>query len=438
LANLTRDPMGWELEDFAAAHFVSRGCFVETGIKERTPDEILELDIVWTDYRIDRPSPHPVEVKSGGNWGLGDVFKFYGWTQYLGLQPGQFMHKEPCGRLSPSSLKHVSDRTGISFLHVPKPTDAETLLKALGLREPPWQGLPEIWRFSFWAQRRLLKALSKAIEVGVCVESAKAAKEYHQLINDAVFFIRDIRDRVGALLEAHFEHQHLGATAAHEIESGKFEVKGPPQTRVFKKALIDGDFFPVQASLYLAQRARLYILKALVDYWLSGGRSEPQAGVVPTLSGAMRVAPPKLSNAMTTGLNDLSGAKSFRMFPTFWQVFLWNWGGFLLKDRLDKEYSEIAAETGVPVEEIPLALTAFDRLFPIDKGWFREPSDDSRRVLTLMPATMRGIGSFRRLMHEGKENYSDLDFRDDTARRMAGDQNACARLLDCKDEDLVK
>jgi hypothetical protein len=51
LAGLAKDPKGWELEDFVAAHFVSRGCYVETGVKERSPDEILELDLFWTDYR---------------------------------------------------------------------------------------------------------------------------------------------------------------------------------------------------------------------------------------------------------------------------------------------------------------------------------------------------------------------------------------------------
>ena len=87
MADLSKDPKGWELEDFVAAHFVSRGCYVETGIKERLPDEILELDIVWTDYRIEPPIKHPVEVKSG-DWHLGDVFKFFGWTNYLKFRAG--------------------------------------------------------------------------------------------------------------------------------------------------------------------------------------------------------------------------------------------------------------------------------------------------------------------------------------------------------------
>jgi hypothetical protein len=185
LAELAKDPKNLELEDFVSAHFVSRGCYVEQGIKERNPDDILELDIVWTDYRNEPQTRHPVEVKSG-LWGLGEVFKFYGWTQYLGLEPGQFVHKEPCGRLDLASLKHVQARTGITFVHVPKPEEAETHFTAIGLPEPAWADLPEIWRFSFWAQRRLLKSLGEAIRAEVCPESAKAAKKYHHLINDAV------------------------------------------------------------------------------------------------------------------------------------------------------------------------------------------------------------------------------------------------------------
>jgi len=73
--------------------------------------------------------------------------------------------KEPCGRVNPASLQHIRDRTGITLLHVPKPEDAEAHFQALGLPGPPWENLPEIWRYSFWAQRRLLKCLSLAIHL---------------------------------------------------------------------------------------------------------------------------------------------------------------------------------------------------------------------------------------------------------------------------------
>jgi hypothetical protein len=84
----------------------------------------------------------------------------------------------------------------------------------------------------------------------------------------------ELRDRIGDLLSAHFEHQELGASAAYERETGKVEFAHPPNTRTFDKALFNGEHFPIQAGLYLAHRARLYIIEALVDYWLACERGE--------------------------------------------------------------------------------------------------------------------------------------------------------------------
>jgi len=151
MATLAKDPTEWELEDFVSAHFASRGCYVETCVTERSPIDILELDIVWTDYRAAREKPHPVEVKSGG-WGFGDVFKFYGWTQYLRLEAGQYIHKQECNRFEPLSLQHIQDRTGISFLYSPTPSAVEAHLRKIGLPEPLWDGLPQLWRYSFWRE----------------------------------------------------------------------------------------------------------------------------------------------------------------------------------------------------------------------------------------------------------------------------------------------
>ena len=437
MAQLAKDPKGLELEDFVAAHFASRGCYVETGVKERSPDELLELDIVWTDYRKEPQSLHPVEVKSG-EWGLADVFKFFGWTQYLGLEPGEFIHKEPCGRLTPASLKHIETRTGITLLHVPKPEDAETHFKCLGLPDPTWAGLPVIWRYSFLSQRRLLKSLGEAIRQGVCIESAKAAKDYHQLINHAVFFLPDVRDRVGELLSAHFSHQELAASAAYELETGKVEFEHPPQTKTFERALFRGERLPIQACLYLAHRARLYVLKAVVDYWLARERGEIKKTTLKLGEVLIDLTSGRLTAAMASGVEELSTAKSFRMFPIFWQVFLWSWGGFLLQDRLAEEYDDLSRETGVPVCELPVALSAFDKLFPTTQGWFREPSGDSRRVLILMPAAMRGVGAFRRKLRKAVQHYKDLGYKDATTDRLVWDHNTAARLLDCVDTDLVK
>ena len=141
---------------------------------------------------------------------------------------------------------------------------------------------------------------------------------------------------------------------------------------------------------------------------------------------------------MTASLGELGQAKSFCLFPVFWQVFLWGWGGFLLKDRLDQEYADLEKETGVPIADIPAALRVFDKLFPMPGGWFKEPADDSRKVLALMPAAMRGVGAFRRSVRSETQNYADLGYKDATTGRLVQDHNTVVRLLDVNDKDLVK
>lgn len=436
-AELPADPTGLELEDYVAAHFLSRGCYVETGVKERSPDELLELDIVWTNYRVDPPTAHPVEVKSG-DWGVGDVFKFFGWTNYLGIEPGQFIFRQPCGRLNEASLAHLEKNTKVRLLHMPDSKDLDKHLTSLGLPTPASAELPDIWRFAFWAQRRLLKSLNEAIKQGIGRGSAKVAKEYHQLINDAVFFVPDVRDRIGDLLGAHLSHQQLGRSFANELESGTVELATPPETQAFRTALYNGRLFPVQACLYLAHRARLYILKALIDYWLAVERGDIPKRTLKFGRILIDFTSKELSQAMVNAVDELSAAKSFRYFGVFWQVFLWSWGGFLLTDRIDEEYAALAEETGVSIDEIPLALTVFDKIFPVPNGWFRTPANDSRRVLMLMPAAMRGIGAHRRRMRADVKSYTALGYNDATAWRMTSDNDAAYRLLTCADKNLVK
>jgi hypothetical protein len=436
MATLGKDPKNWELEDLVAAHFTSRGCYVETGVTERSPEDILELDIVWTDYRNEPPRGRPVEVKSGG-WGLGEVFKFFGWTRYLGLEPGEFVFREAWAKAD-ACLEHVKKGTGINFLYLPTPADATAHFNSLGLPDPHWEGLPDLWRFSFWAQRRLLTSLNQAVKQNVCPESAKTAKHYQKLINDAVFFIPDVRDRVGELLTAHLGHQELGASAAYELATGKVQFDGAPQTPIFNRALYDGTHFPIQACLYLAHRARLNILKAVIDYWLARERGDIPKTRIKLGDTLYDLTAGRLSQAMAEGIDELSSAKSFRMFPVFWQVFLWSWGGFLLKDRLDQEYADLEKETGVPLEEISVALSAFDKFFPTPGGWFREPGNDSRRVLMLMPAAMRGIGALRRRVRLGVKEYSEMGYTNYTASRLNSDHNSGARLLNSADIELTK
>lgn len=437
MATLSENPRGQELEDFVASHLISRGVYVETAVTHRDPEDILELDIVWTDYATDPAVRHPIEIKSG-DWSLSDLFKYYGWTQYLKLTPGQYICRRLPGRVSQESLHRLCDQLGIGLIHIEDLATVEDALAPLALRAPATVWLPSLWRFTFWAQRRFRKTLAVAINNHHGEESAKAAKRYEQLINDAVFFETDPRSRVEALFSAHMLHRKLAATMAQEIGNGVVDFEDPPQTRLFERALYHGEYLPVQAALYLAHKGRLAILKAAVDYHVTRDRGLLPEQKIRIFDMEIDIGESQLYGGFVEAVERLAECPSFYRFPLFWQVFLFSWGGFILEDRRDDEYRQLSDETGVAVNDMPTALDAFDLLFRNAAPWFRKPAGDARRVLKLMPAVFRGIGAYRRLGLYGCDEYSELGFTDRTAGRMAGDHNVVVRLLDGNDGDLLR
>jgi hypothetical protein len=330
-------------------------------------------------------------------------------------------------------LKHVEGKTGVRLVHADKlPDDLDAHLDAIGLPAPAWAKLPDLWRFSFWSQRELLKRLREARKQdGTVRETVVAAVEYLRLINDAVFFSPDIPTRVSDLLESHRRHRFLARSVALELETGQVVYDAPGDTSTFKAALFDGKHFAVQGAMYLSHRARLYILKAAVDYAVG-----LQLGTIKTfvLRLAGKEIPLSISPYAAFGAAVLRAMKSFAQLPTFWQALMWSWGGFILADREKQEFELLARETGILVEEIPTALTAFDKLFPVPGGWFRQPKYDQRRVLMQMPAVLRGMGAVRRLAMYAVDRYDKLGYKDSTASHMAQDHNAGARLLNESNE----
>lgn len=199
MASLTRNPEGVELEDFVAGHFVSRGLFVESGVTHRDPKGILELDLVCTDYSVLPPGIIPIEIKSG-NWTLGELFKFYGWTRYLWLPPGQFVCRSIADRAGESITASLCKKMGIELVHIESADNVAEKFSSLGLPDRAQGWLPELWRYSLRAQRRLRKVLSIAVQNQRFSITARIARDYDKLINDVIFFELDPRARVEAFL----------------------------------------------------------------------------------------------------------------------------------------------------------------------------------------------------------------------------------------------
>ncbi|MEZ5446490.1 MAG: hypothetical protein R3F45_12030 [Gammaproteobacteria bacterium] len=436
MATLPSNPVESDLEDFVAAHLTARGVFVETGVTDRDPQDILELDVVWTDYDHPEAPRFPIEIKSG-KWQLGDLFKFYGWTRYLDLPSGWFVCRQTAGRVQPDTIDRLGARMGIRVVHIDEPNNADRHFDNLGLPPPSGPELTSIWRYSFKAQRRLLTSLSMAIRNECCPNSARVAKDYFKVINDAIFFEPDIRARVGALLEAHFAHPKLALSSAAEIAGKGYVPDDPPTTQEFKSALYNGRYFPVQACLFLGHRARLALVKAVTDYVLATRRGPLAPRILRIFGQEFELQNAGLYTAFLKAAEKCSQSAHIHRYPVLWQVFLWSWGGFLLEDRRDAEYAALSQESGVPFDEIETALRLFDELFPTAGGWFARRDGSSRRVLKLMPAALRGIGAYSRLIRYKHEHYHELGYKDRTDSHLAEDHNSGVRLLEAPEENLA-
>ena len=79
--------------------------------------------------------------------------------------------------------------------------------------------------------------------------------------------------------------------------------------------------------------------------------------------------------------------------------------------------------------EVLDALQTFDKLFPINGGWFAEPTTSHARLAKLVPMPFQGIGAFHRLQRYGFDLYSDFGYTDLTATDLARWHTRGAQLL---------
>lgn len=86
----------------------------------------------------------------------------------------------------------------------------------------------------------------------------------------------------------------------------------------------------------------------------------------------------------------------YYLYPYFWQVFIFLFGGFILEDKKKEEYQLLSEISGLPEMEIDNALSVFDILFPIEGGWMKKVNSTSIKLLKFMPSSFCGIGVYLR------------------------------------------
>lgn len=137
----------------------------------------------------------------------------------------------------------------------------------------------------------------------------------------------------------------------------------------------------------------------------NGPTSETGVNTSGSTSGATPGAPVQTTVQTTLGASP-EGAPHY---ATFWQQFLWGWGGFYLKDRAGEEFEWMAEYSGIPADKIPTALEAFDRFFPIPNDWLTTPGSTDIHMLKMVPLIFQGIGAHqRRIQYKMVDNLAAL------------------------------
>jgi hypothetical protein len=429
VARLSDIPRGEELEDFVAAHFQTAGFFVEKNIVQKEAEEILELDAVVTSYPGQLPDSILFEVKSG-DWGFSDLFKQLGQMTYLKMPKGAFFTTTAPAHGDVTFYREKAASMGIRFLYVDNTKNANAVFESEGFPPVADPVAFKVWRFSFWVERRLLYQLRQFIKKAPKSVGPKEAIRYYRLVNNGVFFIQDIRERVYRLYSAYKEHPKLTLGNSSELAGKGYDPKeADPSTGFMKEALFEGKHPVLQASMYIEHRARLSILKAAVDYvCLKQAHLLPDK-IVDGKINLQKLLFSILPLSFVDALKALEAFPHFKKLPHFWQAFLWSNGGFLLTDRLEAEYKTLSDQTGIPATDIENALEFYDILFPTSGSWFQNAKGTKFRLLKMVPLYFRGVGAFHRLSRNKFKEYAEFKITDYTSSDMIKWHNLVAKFL---------
>jgi hypothetical protein len=438
MAELELVPTGLELEDYVAGLLQADGYYVEKGIVDRGDTSVLELDIVATDYRSGTPRRKIFEIKSGKNWGFSDIFKFLGWKTYLGedvVDEAYFITANipEDKKQSIEFFEAKCQELGIIFLAVKSHEELSEAFVRLGLISDE---IPEsehrIWRFSLWVERQLIskvRSLRKDAKLG---DAARSVIDYYDLVNNGVFFSENVRHSIQRLYEAHLEHPRLGRDLAFSIAQAKLKSgKSPSDLQVdavMTKAMYEGEEILIQTAWYIAHRARLAIVKGVIDFACLEEADEMPEPKYLNL-GSIKIPIDDPPSNFLAAVKKVPELKHMRSIPRLLQSYMWKWGGYLIDEYATEEIAALAGEADSDAETVVAALDLYDSLFTGEQASWRVSAYEVE-LMKIFPAEFRGIGSHWRLSQRGYKDYDE--FGDPWARRhnMLKWNNSAAAVLD--------
>jgi len=261
------------------------------------------------------------------------------------------------------------------------------------------------WRFSYWVERNLLKRLNHKKKSHPNKKCFKALDDYFFKVNNDIFFTESIVQKAFELYSAFQKFPHISAKCGNELLGNIFDGEYDTLPReIYNDTYYQCSYNDIQISTFIEHRARLAILKNVIDYKLY-----KEAGVENKTKDEISLLE-LLPSSFREGVDMISKHTYFRKYPVFWQWFMWVFGGFILKNYEEKKYELLSQKTGIPVDEIPNALESYQILFPENDGWFLDLSPISNiKLMKMFPVPFMGVGAnYRRLIYTESKKFEDL------------------------------
>jgi hypothetical protein len=401
------NPIEYDYEDYISAYFQSGGLYVERSIIYRETEEILELDIITTDFLEDSATKKLVEIKSG-KWGFSEIFKVKGWLFYLKIDEGIFIVKRE--RDSFKYFEKKSKELGVFLVNNSDLKKTNDSLKIF-LHQKADDNEIETLRFSYLLERKLQKKIKDLKKQYPTNQGYKNLDDYFFKVNSGSFFSNDPIKRIKQLFDTFLKYKNLTAKICYELKNG--EYKDNIETLsidCFKKTFYEASNSPLQISLYIEHISRVTILKSCIEHLIKNHKGS--FGKEFFLKNIDYLSIPE---TIKNGLNEIVSEPFFHRYPVFWQFFTYVMGGFILTDLRAIEYKYISKNTGIPVKYIPNAFDSFNKFFPKKNGWMQQLPNSNIECHRFFSLPFSGLGAnHRRLIHLpqlSKENqtYAELE-----------------------------
>ena len=412
-------PKGKEFEEYISAYLQCAGYYIDRNIIERGLGELLELDIIITNYNS-LPKPQLIEIKSG-NWGFSDVFKIKGWMSYSGIKKAHLIVKSE--RENYEFYKSKAKKLNIRIHNVPNLENTIDYLNPLLKKKSIDKRDIETLRYSFWLERQMLKDLKSWKKTQKNKLSYDALEKYYFSINSGVFFTDNIIDRIAMLYENFKQNSRITAKSANELIGKNFKNEhNKIPNEIFVSSFYECKYSVLHVSTLFEYLSKMAILKNAIDFLLLKKTKQKRKTSIEFQNSFGLNKLDFLPQTFISGLEILENHKCFNRYAVFWQWFLYVFGGFIMLDFKEKEYLLLSKKTGVDYHEIDSALSAMDVLFPTSESWLRINKQTNILETKLFPMPFRGLGAnYRRLIYNSKKinngQYEDLLLKNDYAYR---------------------